>query len=112
MIPYKEYTAHREAERRASTASKSTSGEEENWDKEPPLPPQETPPGAKSLAPSQEDEWRLMVDQDPFSGSVTGDSGHGTMAATGEDEPIDSTELFGAVGGVDESVAEHFSDVK
>ena len=55
-----------------------------------------------------------MVDQDPCSGSVTGDSGHGTMAATGEDEPIDSTEeLVGAVGGVDESVtAEHLSDVE
>ena len=55
-----------------------------------------------------------MVNQDPRSGSVTGDSGHGTMAATGEDEPIDSTEeLVGAVWGVDESVtAEHLSDVK
>ena len=66
------------------------------------------------MAPSQEDEWKLMVDQDPHSGSVAGDSGHGTMAATGEDEPIDSTEeLVGAVGGVNESVtAEHLSDVK
>ena len=36
------------------------------------------------------------------------------MAATGEDEPIDSTEeLVGAVGVVDESVtAEHLSDVE
>ena len=51
------------------------------------------------MAPSQEDEWKLMVDQDPHSGSVARDSGHGTMAATGEDEPIDSTEeLVGAVG--------------
>ena len=41
------------------------------------------------MAPSQEDEWKWMVDQDPHSGSVAGDSGHGTMAATGEDEPID-----------------------
>ena len=109
VIPYKEYTAHREAERRGLTTSKSTSGEEENWDEEPQLPPRETPPGAKSMAPSQEDKWRLMVDQDPHSGSVAGDSRHGTMAATGEDEPINSTEkLTGAVGGVDESVtAEH-----
>ena len=114
VIPYKEYMAHREAERRGLTTSKSTSGEEENWDEEPQLPPPESPPGAKSMAPSQEDEWKRMVDQDPHAGSVTGDSGHGTMAATGEDEPINSTEeLIGAVGGVDESVtAEHLSDVK
>ena len=32
VIPCKEYAAHREAERRVSTASKSTSEEEENWD--------------------------------------------------------------------------------
>ena len=66
------------------------------------------------MAPSQEDEWKGMVDQDPHSGSVAGDSGHGTMAATGEDEPTDSTEeLIGAVGGVNESVAaEHLSDVE
>ena len=81
---------------------------------EPTLPPQETPPGAKSMALSQEDKWKLMVNQDPHSGSAAGDSGHGTMAAMGEDEPIDSTEeLVGAVGGVDESVtAEHVSDVE
>ena len=114
VIPYKEYMAQREDERRASTASKSTSEGEENWDEEPPLPPRETPPGAKSMAPSQEDEWRQMVDQDPCSGSVTGDSGHGIMAATGEDEPINSTEeLVGAVGRVNESVTtEHLSDVE
>ena len=55
-----------------------------------------------------------MVNQDPHSGSVAGDSGHSTMAATGEDKPINSTEqLVGAVGGDDESVAtEHLSDVK
>ena len=89
-------------------------GEEEDWDEEPPLPPRETPPGAKSMAPSQEDEWKLMVDQNPCSGSVAGDFGHRTMAATGEDEPIDSAEkLVGAVGGVNESVtAEHLSDVE
>ena len=114
MIPYKEYTAHREVERRASTTSKSTSGEEENWYKEPQLPPRETPPGAKSMVLSQEDEWKQMVNQDLQSRSVTGDSRHGTMAATGEDEPINSTEeLIGAVGEVNESVApEHLSDVK
>ena len=66
------------------------------------------------MAPSQEDEGKLMVDQDPCSGSVAGDSGHGTMAVTGEDEPFNNTEeLVGAVGGVDESVTtEHLSDVK
>ena len=64
--------------------------------------------------PSQEDKWKLMVDQDPHSGSVAGDSGHGTMAATQEGEPIDSTgELVGAIGGVNESVtAENLSDVE
>ena len=106
--------ACREAEGRGSTTSKSTLGEEENWDEEPQLPPRETPPGAKSMALYQEDEWKVMVDQDPCSGSVAWDSRHGTMAATGEDEPINSTEeLHGVVGVVDESVtAEHLSDVK
>ena len=66
------------------------------------------------MVPSQEDEWKLMVDQDPHSGLVAGDSRHDTMAATGEDEPINNTEeLVGAVGEVSESVAtEHLSDVK
>ena len=66
------------------------------------------------MASSQDDEWKLMVSQDPHSGSVAGDSGHGIMAATGEDEPINSTEeLVGVVGGVIESVtAEHLSDVE
>ena len=66
------------------------------------------------MAPSHEDNWKLMVNQDPYSGSVAGDSGQGTMAPTGEDEPINSTEkLVGAVGGVNESVAaEHLSDVE
>ena len=114
VIPYKEYAAHKEAKRRVLTTSKPTSGEKENWDEKPSLPPHETPSGAKPMAPSQEDEWKLMVDQDPHSGSVAGDSGHGTMAATWEDEPIDSTEgLVVAVGGVDESVTtEHLSDVE
>ena len=80
-------------------------GEEEDWDEEPPLRPQEALPGARSMTPSQ-DEWKQMVNQEPCSGSVTGDSGHGTMTATGEDEFIDNTkELFGAVGQVNESVA-------
>ena len=91
MIPYKEYAACKEAEGRVSTTSKLTLEEEENWDEELPLPPHETLPGAKPMVPSQEDEWKLMVDQDPHSGSVAGDSGHGTMAATWEDEPNDST---------------------
>ena len=40
------------------------------------------PTGAKPELQSQEDEWKLMINQDPCSGSVTGDSGHGTMAVT------------------------------
>ena len=66
------------------------------------------------MAPSKEDEWKQMVDQDTHSASVAGDSGHGKMAATGEDEPINNIkELIGAVGGVNERVtAEHLSDVK
>ena len=66
------------------------------------------------MAPSQEDEWKQIVNQDPRSGSVAGDPGHGTMTATGEDEPIDNIEeLVGAVGGVNKSVtAEHILDVK
>ena len=66
------------------------------------------------MAPSQEDEWKWMVYQDPCPGSVAGDSRHSTMATTEEDEPINSTEeLVGAVGGVNESVStEHLSDVK
>ena len=114
VIPYKEYAACKEAERRVLTTSKSTLGEKENWDEEPPLPLHETPPEAKSMEPSQEDEWKLMADQDPHSRSVAGDSGHGTMAVTGEDEPTDSTEeLVGAVGGVNESVTtEHLFDAE
>ena len=38
VIPYKEYTACKETERRALTASKSMQGEEEDWDEEPLLP--------------------------------------------------------------------------
>ena len=84
MISYKEHTTWKEVEQRASAADRSTPGEEEGWDAEPSLPPQETPPGASSMAPSQEDEWKQMINQDPHSGSITGDSEHGTMTATGE----------------------------
>ena len=45
VISYKEYTARKEVEQRALAADKSTPGEEEDWDAESPLPPQETPPG-------------------------------------------------------------------
>ena len=114
VISYKEYMARKEVEQRASAADKSTPGEEDDWNAEPPLPPQETPPGASSMAPSQEDEWKWMIDQDPHSRSITGDSGHGTMTATMETESIeDVKELTGAVGGVDESAsAEYLSDVE
>ena len=114
VIPYKEYRAHRETEGRVLTTSKSASGEEEDWDEEPLLPPHETPPGAESMVLSQEDEWKLMVNQDPCTGSASGDSRHGTMAATGDDEPNNSTEeLVEEVGGVNESVTtEHLSDIK
>ena len=61
VIPYKKYAAHKEAEGRVLTTSKPASEEEENWDDESPLPPHETPPGAKPMAPSQEDKWKLMV---------------------------------------------------
>ena len=65
------------------------------------------------MAPSLQDELKQMANQDPRSGSVAGDSGHGTMTATGEDKPINIKELIGAVRGVDEIVTtEHLSDVK
>ena len=60
---------------------------------------------------SQEDEWKLMINQDPFSGSVTGDFGHGTMAVTPEDNPVNR--VVGVVSGTDENVsAENLSDVE
>ena len=94
--------AHQE---KVSTASKLTLEDEENWDEEPPLPPEETLPGVRPILPSQEDEWKLMVNQDPHSGSVAGDSGHGMMVMTSETKPIDSNEeLIRAVGGIDEDV--------
>ena len=50
---------------------------------------------------SQEDEWKLMVNQDPCSGLVAGDSGHSTKAVTSEDDPVNSNEkLVGVVGGI------------
>ena len=62
VIPYKEYVAHQE---KALTASKPTLEDKENWDEEPPLPPQETLPGVRPVLPFQEDEWKLMANQDP-----------------------------------------------
>ena len=45
-----------------------------------------------------------MVNQDPCSGSVAGDSGHGTMPMTAETEPVSGNEeLIGAMGGTDEN---------
>ena len=55
-----------------------------------------------------------MINQDPHSKSVSGDSGHGTMAMTPQDDPVNNNEkLVGAVGGTDENVlAENLSDVE
>ena len=85
VIPYKEYAACKAAEGKALTNRKPTLEDEEM---PLPPPPNKTPPAAKPVLPSQEDEWKLMVDQDPHSRSVAGDSGHGTMAVTPEDEPV------------------------
>ena len=114
MISYKEYKAQKEVEQGASAADKSTPEEEEDWDAEASQPPQDTPPEASSMAPSQEDEWKQMINQDPCSCLIAGDSGHGTMAATGETESTeDVEELTGAVGGVNKSAsAEYLSDVE
>ena len=64
--------------------------------------------------PSQEDEWKLMVNQDPRSRSVAGDSGHGMMAVIPENEPVDYNEgLVGAMGRIYENVsAENLSDIE
>ena len=112
MIFLKEYKAQKGAEQEALAADKSTP--KEDWDADPPLPPQETLPGAGSMTPSQEDEWKWMIDQDPCSGSIAGDSGHGMMTVMKETESMEETEeLIGAVGGVNESTsAEYLSDVK
>ena len=106
--------AHKAAEVKALTTCKPTLEDEENWDEELPLPPRETLPGAKPVLQSQEDEWKLMVNQDPCSGSVARDSGHGTMAVTPEDNPVNNNEkLVGAVGGIDENAsAGNLSDVE
>ena len=55
-----------------------------------------------------------MINQDPCSRSDTWDSGHGTMTATSEDDPVNGDEeLVGAVGGTDENVpAEDLTDVE
>ena len=39
------------------------------------------------MVPSQEDEWKLMVDQDSHSGSVAGDSGHAQWLQLGKMNP-------------------------
>ena len=90
----------------------SKNDKEENWDDKPLSPPRGTPPGAKSTCSSQENNWRLMADQDPHPDSVAGESGHGTM--TIETEPVtDNEELIGAVGGTDEnSSTQHHSDIE
>ena len=100
--------AHRAAEEKALTATKLTLRDEleEDWDEELLLPPRETPPGVRLTLPSQEDEWKLMVDQDLCSRPVAGDSGHGTMATTVGTEPVNSNEvLIGAIGRTDENVS-------
>ena len=56
VIPYKEYAACKEAEGKVLITSKPTLEEEENWHKEPLLPPHETLPVAKPMLLSQEDE--------------------------------------------------------
>ena len=46
-----------------------------------------------------------MVDQDPHSGPVAGDSGHGMMVTTSEAKLIDGNEeLIRAMGGINEDV--------
>ena len=91
---------------KALTVSKPTLEDEENWDEDPPLPPQETPPGVRPILLSQEDKWKLMVNQDPHSASVAGDSGHGMVVTTSETKPINSNEeLIRAMGGIDEDTS-------
>ena len=113
VIPNKEYAAHKAAEKKTLTATKSTSKseEKENWDDELLCPPRSTPPDARSVLLSQEDEWKLMADQDPCLDSVAGDPGHGTM--TVEEETVtDDEELIRAIGSTDENPStQHYSDV-
>ena len=97
MISFKEYKAQKEAEQKAPAADKSTP-EEEDWDAKSNLPPWETSPGAGFMASSQEDEWKWMINQDPHSGLIAGDSGHSTMTVTKETKSMEETEeLTGAV---------------
>ena len=56
------------------------------------------PLGARSVLLPQEDELKLMADQDACPDSVTGDSGHGTMTVKAE-TVTDDEELIRAVGG-------------
>ena len=103
VIPYKEHVAHQEKD---LTANKLTLEDEENWDEEPPLPSWETTPRARPILSSQEDEWKLMVNQDPCSRSVAGDSEHGTMAMASEAKPVDSNEeLIRAMGEINEDAS-------
>ena len=55
-----------------------------------------------------------MINQDPHSGSIAGDSGHGTMTVMKETESMEEAgELTGTVGGIDESTSvEYLSDIK
>ena len=54
------------------------------------------------------------MEADDRPGSIAGDSGHGTMTATGGTESIkDVKELTGAIGGVNGSASvEYLSDVE
>ena len=93
------------AEGKALTTSKPTLEDEENWGEELPLPLWETPPGARPMQPSQEDKWKLMVNQNPHSGSVAGDFRHGIMEVTPEAKPVNNNEeLVVAMGGINENV--------
>ena len=49
------------------------------------------------MAASQEDEWKWMIDQDPHSGSIAGDSGHGMMTVTKETESMEAAEYLSDV---------------
>ena len=68
--------------------------------------------GARSVLPNQEDEWKLMADQDLCPDSVAEDSGHGTMTVKAE-TVADDEEFIRAVGGTDDnSSTQHCSYVK
>ena len=114
VIPYKEYVACKAAEAKALTASKPTLKTKKIGMKNCHSLLVKLHQGLNLCCNLQEDEGKLMVNQDPRSISVPGDSGHGTMAVTSEDDPVDSNEkLVGVVGGIDEDVpAENLSDVE